>query len=76
MDPPVFVTVSESVFMTPTCTFPKVSVAGFAVIGPDEPPVPDSAMVNVGFDPLDVMVMLPVTVPGAVGWNDTLKLAL
>jgi len=76
LDPPVFVTVSESVFMTPTCTFPKVRVAGFAVMGPDEPPVPESGMVNVGFEPFDVMVIPPATVPGADGWNETLKLAL
>ena len=76
LDPPVFVRVSESVFMTPTVTFPKATVDGLAVIGPDEPPLPDSAMVIVGFEPSDVILMLPLTAPGAVGWNDTLKLAL
>jgi hypothetical protein len=76
LDPPVFVTVSEIVLFTPTCTFPNVKLAGFAVSGPDEAPVPDSGMFSVGFDPFDVMVTLPVTAPGAFGWNETVKLAL
>lgn len=76
LDPPVFVTVSEIVLFTPTCTFPNVRLVGFPVIGPAEAPDPDSGMLRVGFDPLDVMVTLPVTAPGAVGWNETVKLAL
>jgi hypothetical protein len=70
------VTVSEIVLVTPTCTFPNPRLVGFAVIGPDEPPDPDSGMVSVGFEPFEVMMTLPVTAPGALGWNETLKLAL
>ena len=76
LDPPVFVTVSAIVLFTPTWTFPNASVVGFDVIGPAEAPDPDSGIFSVGFDPFDVMVTLPVTAPGAVGWNDTVKLAL
>ena len=76
LDPPAFVTVSEIVLFTPTWTFPNVRLAGFAVIGPDEAPVPDNGMFSVGFEPSDVMMTLPVTAPGAVGWNETVKLAL
>jgi hypothetical protein len=67
LDPPALVTVSEIVFVTPTCTFPNVRLVGFAVIGPAAAPVPDSGMLSVGFEPSDVSVTLPVTAPGAIG---------
>jgi hypothetical protein len=76
LDPPVFVTVADNVCFTPTATLPKFRLAGFDVRGPAGAPVPERLIVNTEFDAFEVMAILPVTAPGAVGWNDTLKLAL
>jgi hypothetical protein len=74
--PPEFVRVSARVCALPTCTLPKTRLLGVAVSWPAVTPVPDSAAVRAGLDALDVMVMLPLTVPDDVGENATLKLAL
>jgi len=74
--PPVFVTVSERVFLTPTCTLPKLRLVGFDPRAPAASPVPDSGMVNVGFEAFEVTVTLPVTALAEVGVNETLKLVL
>jgi hypothetical protein len=42
-----------------------------AVRVPGATPVPESAMLRLGFDPLEVMVTLPVAAPAAVGANST-----
>ena len=39
-------------------------------------PVPESGIVKVGFEALEVMVTLPLAAPAEVGANDTLKLVL
>jgi hypothetical protein len=72
----VFVTVSERVCLTPTVTLPKLRLAGLEASGPAVEPVPDRGIVKVGFDPLDVSVTVPLTVPAAVGMNETLKVVL
>jgi hypothetical protein len=76
LDPPVLVTVSDMVCLTPTCTLPKLTLLGFDARGPAEAPVPDRGMVKLEFDAFDVMVTLPLTAPAAVGMNETLKVAL
>jgi hypothetical protein len=67
LDPPVFVTVSESVLLFPTWMLPKARLVGFDPRVPAATPVPDIGMVNVGFDPLDVIVRLPLIAPAAGG---------
>ena len=76
LDPPVFVTVSERVFLTPTCTLPKPMLVGFDPSAPAASPVPDSGMVNVGFEPFEVTVTLPLAAPADTGVSETLKLVL
>jgi len=68
---PVFVRVV--VFMglvLPTAMLPKAMLVGLAEsVPPVTVPVPDSGTVRVGFEALDEIVMLPLTVPAAVGVN-------
>jgi|SRR5271163_1687742 len=75
-EPPVFVTVSDSVVLTPTCTLPKLRLVGFEPRVPAVTPVPDNGIVNVGFEPFEVTVTLPLTAVADVGSNETLKLVL
>jgi hypothetical protein len=76
LDPPVLVTVSVKVCLVPTCTLPKLKLVGFDPSTPAATPVPDSGIVRVGFEPFEVIVMLPLTAPADGGLNETLKLAL
>lgn len=57
-------------------TLPKLSEPGFDPNVPGVVPVPDKGIVRVGFDALEVTVMLPAAAPLAVGVNATLKVAL
>ena len=72
-DPPVLVSVSERFARLPTCTLPNARLAGFALNVPGVTPVPESGMVNVELDPLEVMVTLPLTAPAAAGANFTVN---
>jgi len=74
--PPVLVTVSDSVCVLPTTTLPKLRLVGFAPKAPGATPVPDSGMVRVGLDALEVRVTLPEVLPAADGANETLKVVL
>jgi len=42
---------------------PKLRLEGFDPRAPTETPVPDSAIVRLGFDPSDVMVTVPLEFP-------------
>ena len=46
------------------------------MIGPAAAPLPERLIVNTEFVAFEVIVMLPLAAPGAVGWNDALKLVL
>src|SRR5260221_6514123 len=74
--PPVFVTVSESVLLLLTCTLPKARLVGFDPSAPAVMPVPVNGMFSVGFEAVEVIAILPLTAPAAVGLNNTLKVAL
>ena len=74
--PPEFVSVSVSDFEVPFCTFPNARLAGFATRSPCDAPVPDRAIVKLGFEPSDVMVTLPLTAPLAAGVKVTVKVVL
>lgn len=73
LDPPVLVTVSESVLFLLTCTVPKLRLVGFALSVPAASPVPVRGMVSVGLVALLVIERFPLTSPVAVGVKMTLK---
>lgn len=72
-DPPVLVSVSDKLELFPTCTFPNARLLGFGDRVPGVTPVPESGMLTLGFDPLDVMLTLPLTAPLAVGLKSTVN---
>ena len=76
LEPPELVRVSESVWLLPSCTLPKLRLVAVAVSDPGVTPVPESDTFNVGFDALLVMERLPLADPPVVGVNFTLKVAL
>lgn len=76
LEPPVFVTVSNSDELLPTVTVPKLRLVGFELSPPGEAPVPDKPMVSGEFEALDVTVMLPVAAPADAGLKATLKVVL
>jgi hypothetical protein len=75
-DPPELVSVSESVWLLPTCTLPKLRLLAVAVSDPGVAPVPESGTANVGFEALLVIDRLPLADPPFVGVKVTLKLVL
>jgi len=52
---------------------PNAKLVGFADKVPCETPVPESGMLRVESDPLEVMVTLPLAAPMAVGENNNVK---
>jgi hypothetical protein len=71
VDPPVLVSVWERFALLLTWTLPKARLVGFAVNVPGATPVPERGMLKLGFDPLDVMLTLPLAAPADVGANFT-----
>ena len=74
--PPVLVMVSVKDCLFPRVMLPKPMLLGSAPRPPGETPIPDRGMLSVGFEALDVMVTLPVLLPGEDGLNKTVKFAL
>ena len=72
-EPPVLVSVSERFVLLPTCTLGKAKLIGFALSMPGVTPFPESGMVNVEFEPLEVMITLPLAEPDAPGANFTVN---
>ena len=70
------VTVSDKDCLFPTVTLLKLRLVGLAPNVPGATPVPDNGIVSVGFEALDVMVRLPLALPGDDGAKETLKVAL
>ena len=50
---------------------PKARLWGIAVRSPCARPVPESGMLKLGFDPLEVMLTLPLAAPVVVGLKTT-----
>jgi len=74
---PLAVRVPDAVPLVPTTTLPREIVVGETLSCPVAAvPVPDSAMVRVGLEALEVRVTVPVALPPAVGANATLKVVL
>jgi hypothetical protein len=76
LDPPVLVTVADKTRLLPTCKLPKARLVGLDPNAPAATPVPARGMVSAGFDPFDVMVTLPLSLPADCGVKLTLKLVL
>ena len=76
LDAPVFVMVSESDLVLPTFTLPKLRLVGFALRSPAATPVPDTAMVKLGFEASEVMVIVPFAFPLDFGANVTVNVVL
>ena len=76
LEPPELVRVSESVWLLPTCTLPKLRLVAVAVSDPGVIPVPESGMPRLGFDASLVIARLPEADPPLVGVNLTLKVML
>ena len=72
-DPPTLVSVSDKFTLLLTCTLPNARLVGFAVSIPCVTPVPESAMLKLESEPLEVMVALPLAAPPAVGEKSALK---
>jgi hypothetical protein len=73
LDPPVLVRVSDKLKLLPTCTPPKARLVGFAVSAPCVRPVPESGMLKLESEPVEVTLTLPLAAPLAVGEKSTLN---
>jgi hypothetical protein len=73
LDPPELVSVSDKLELLPSCTFPNPRLVGFAVSVPGVTPVPESGILKLGFEPFEVMFMLPLAAPLAVGEKTTVN---
>ncbi len=76
LDPPELVSVSDRLEFPPVCTVPNTRLAGLGVRVPAVTPVPDSGILRLGFDPLEVTLIEPVAAPLVVGAKRTLNEAL
>ena len=61
--PPELVSFSARVEVLPVVTFPKLRLVGLAASWPDVAPVPVIGIEKLGFDPLELITRLPVTLP-------------
>jgi hypothetical protein len=67
----------DAVPLVPTTTLPRPKLLGVTVNCPTAVvPVPETGIVNVGFDAFELIVTLPLTAPADFGAKETLKLAL
>jgi hypothetical protein len=74
---PLAVRLPDAVPLTPMTTLPRPRVVGLTVSCPAAAaPVPDSGMVSVGFDAVEVIVRLPLALTAEAGVNVTVKLTL
>ena len=74
---PLAVSIPDELPLLPTSTLPRFMVVGLTESCPTAAvPLPDSGIVRVGFEALDVIVRLPLALPTDDGVNETLKVAL
>ena len=76
LDPPVFVSVSVTVFVVPTVTLPKAMLLGLADTAPSAAPLAVSAIERLGFEAVEVMAILPETFPADDAVNFALNVTL
>jgi hypothetical protein len=67
------VNVSERLTLLPTATLPSERLDGFGLSAPCDTPVPETGMLKLGFEPLDVIVTFPLAAPVVVGAKLTLN---
>ena len=60
----------------PTVTFPKLMLLELSPNRPGDAPVPETAIVNVGFEPSEVMVTIPAKFATDCGAKPTVKVVL
>src|SRR3981189_988271 len=72
-DPPVLVNVSDRFTLLPTCTLPNERLVGLAESVPPVTPVPESAILRLGFAPSESIAKVPDTALPAVGANRTVN---
>ena len=72
-EPPVLVRVSDKFALLPTCTLPKARLVGFAVSVPGVTPVPESGILKLESEAVEVMLTLPVAAPLVVGEKRTVN---
>src|ERR1700704_2127274 len=73
VEPPLLVTVTATDLLLPTVTFPKLTLAGFAIREPAVAPVPESAMLRGEPGASEAMARLPVIAPPVAGANFTVN---
>ncbi len=74
---PLAVSLPVAELLLPTVTLPRLRVAGETLRVPTAVvPVPESGMVNVGFEAFEVTVTFPLADPALVGANLTVKVVL
>ena len=73
---PLAVRVPLSAELEPTTTLPKLRLVGDMANVPTAVPVPESAMVSVGFDAFDATDRFPLAVPAPVGAKVAVKVTL
>jgi hypothetical protein len=71
--PPVLVRVSDRLALAPTWTLPNARAVGFGVRVPWVVPVPERAMLRLGFEPFEVILTPPLADPLAVGLKVTVN---
>jgi len=71
--PPVLVRVSDKLVLLPTWTLPNARVVGFAASTPCVMPVPESGRLKLGFEPVEVMLKMPLAEPVVVGEKSTVN---
>ena len=73
LEPPELVRVSDKLALLPTWTLPNARLVGLAVSVPCVTPVPESAMLKLGFEAFEVMLTLPLAAPLVVGEKSTVN---
>jgi len=70
------VKVSERLVLLPIATLPRERLDGFGLSVPCDTPFPETGMLKLEFDALDVTVMFPLAAPVVVGAKATVNDAL
>ncbi len=73
---PLAIRLPFSAELDPTVTLPKLRLVGDTAKVPAAVPVPESAMLRVGFDAFDATDRLPLAAPALVGAKVAVKVAL
>lgn len=73
---PLAVMLAGRVELLPTSTLPKLKLVGVRLSWPVATPVPEREIVRLGFEALETIEMLPLSLPPEVGANSALKVTL